>query len=273
MRCKIERISIMDAQAKTDNTVQVDAIKRRADDYLIKPKVLCESLVEHIRYVIQRKKGIEALRHNCEYFRSIVENAPCAIICISPYGQILEFNACARHLWKKDRQEITGKSFLQTCVERGERFNVYVNLRKALAGEPVNGATTKITTAQGRSDLLHWDFSPIRTEAGSIDSVIAIARRSTVAEVKIDNRLSALRLAFNPRFNDAVENILTSLAAILEKIDKLNSRAEPDTLKELADNMLSVNCRDEQIRSRKAPAIERLVLSLITGGQDTNPIP
>jgi PAS domain S-box-containing protein len=263
----------MDAQAKTDNTVQVDAIKRRADDYLIKPKVLCESLVEHIRYVIQRKKGIEALRHNCEYFRSIVENAPCAIICISPYGQILEFNACARHLWKKDRQEITGKSFLQTCVERGERFNVYVNLRKALAGEPVNGATTKITTAQGRSDLLHWDFSPIRTEAGSIDSVIAIARRSTVAEVKIDNRLSALRLAFNPRFNDAVENILTSLAAILEKIDKLNSRAEPDTLKELADNMLSVNCRDEQIRSRKAPAIERLVLSLITGGQDTNPIP
>ena len=85
----------MDAQAKTENKVKLEPIKRGADDYLIKSKALWEYLSEHIRYVIQRKKAIEALRHSSEYFRAIVENAPCAIVCISPQGRILDFNACA----------------------------------------------------------------------------------------------------------------------------------------------------------------------------------
>jgi PAS domain S-box-containing protein len=257
-------VPIIVLTATTDRDVQVEAIKRGADDYLIKSKAFCESLGEHIQYVIQHKKAIEALRHGCEYFRSIVENAPCAIVCISPEGRILEFNACAQDLWKREREEVTGKSFLQTCVERGERFNVYVDLRKALAGEPVKGASTTIAREEGRSDSLLWDFSPMRTDGASISGVIAIARESTAATVRIGNRLPAMKLTSNSEFNDTVETIMTSLAAILEKIEKINSRADPDTLKQLVDNMLSVNCEDKQTLSRKAAVVERLVLSLIT---------
>ena len=258
----------MDAQAKTDNEVQVETIKRGADDCLIKPKALCESLSEHIQYVVQRKKAIEALRHGYEYFRSIVEDAPCAIICISPQGRIVEFNACARDLWKQGRDEVTGKSFLKTCISRSERFNVYVVLRKALAGESVKIASTTITRADGRCDSLLWDFSPIRTDGESISGVIAIARESSDAMVKIDNRLPVIRLTFKAEFNNAVEAIMNSLAAILEKIEDINNRADPDTLRQLADNMRSVNCRDQQSPSRKAAAIKRLVLSLITAKAD-----
>lgn len=258
----------MDAQAKTDNEVQVETIKRGADDYLTKPKALCESLVEHIRYVIQRKKAIESLRHSCEYFRSIVENTPCAIVCISPQGRIIEFNACARDLWKQGRDEVTGKSFLKTCIGQSDRFNVYVDLRKALAGESVKRTSTTITRADGRCDSLLCDFSPIRTDGESISGVIAIAHESTAAIAGIDNRLSAMKLTSNPEFNDVAEAIMNSLTAILEKIEDINNRADPDTLKRLADNMRSVNCEDQQIPSRKATAVERLVLSLITAGAD-----
>jgi len=257
-------VPIIVLTATTDKDVQVEAIKRGADDYLITPKAFCESLGEHIQYVIQRKKAIEALRHGCEYFRSIVENAPCAIVCISPQGRILEFNACAQDFWKQEREKVTGKSFLQTCVERGDRFNVYVELRKALAGESVKRASTTITNADGRSDSLLWDFSPMRTDGASISGVIAIARESRAATVRIGNRLSAVKLTSKPDFNDTVETIMNSLAAILKKIEKINSRADPATLRQLADNMCSVNCQNRQIPSRKAVAMERLVLSLIT---------
>lgn len=261
-------VPIIVLTAPTDKEVQVEAIKRGADDYLIKGKALWASLAEHIHYAIQHKKAIEALRYSCDYFESIVQNAPCAIICISARGRIVEFNTCAQALWGQRREEIIGKSFLETCIGRGDRFNVYVNLRKVLAGQSVKRTKTLIMHADGRRDFVLWDFSPMRNGAEAISGVIATARESTGAMAKIDNRLSALRLAFNPGFNNAVGNILTSLTAILQKIEKLNSRADPDTLKHLADNMLSVNCRDKQIPSRKAAAIERLVLSLITGGQE-----
>jgi len=264
IRTSSPNVPIIVLTGTTDKKLQIEAIKRGADDYLTKPKALCESLSEHIQYAIQRKKAIEALRHSCEYFRSIVENAPCAIVCISPQGRILEFNACAQELWKQDSKEVTGKSFLQTCVERGERFNVYVDLRKALAGEPVKGSSTRITKANGRSGSLLWDFSPMRTEGASVSSIIAIARESTPAAARISNGLSAMKLSSSSQFNDTVETIMNSLAGILEKIDDINSRADRDTLKQLADNMLSVNCRDKYIPLRKAAAVERLVLSLIT---------
>ncbi len=259
----------MDAQAKTDNTVQVDAIKRRADDYLIKPKVLCESLVEHIRYVIQRKKGIEALRHNCEYFRSIVENAPCVIICISAQGKILEFNTCAQDLWKQGPDKVTGKSFLKTCVERGDRFNVYVDLRKALAGESVKRTSTTITRADGRCDSLLWDFNPMRTNGERITGVIAAAREHTDAISRNDRHSWALKHAFNTDLDDTVRTILTGLSAILEKIEDIENRADPATLKQLFHNMGPANCRDQNICVRKAAAVERLLLSLITSKAET----
>jgi len=250
--------------ATTDKEVQVEAIKRGADDYLIKGKALWASLAEHIHNAIQHKKAIEALRYSCDYFESIVQNAPCAIICISPQGRILEFNACAQDLWKKDREEVTGKSFLQTCVERGDRFNVYVDLRKALAGESVKGASTKITNADGRSDSLLWDFSPMRTNGASISSVIAIARESTAAAARIGNRLSAMKLSSNPQFNDTVEMIMNSLAAILEKIEDINKRADPDALKQLAEELCRMEITRGKIRSGKDAVMKRLVSSLIT---------
>ncbi len=258
----------MDAQAKTDNKVQLEVIKRGADDYLTKPKVLCESLGEHIRYVIQRKKAIESLRHGYEYFRSIVEDAPCAIICISPQGRIVEFNACARDLWKQARDEVTGKSFLKTCIGRSDRFNVYVDLRKALAGESVKRASTTTTRADGRCDSLLWDFSPMRTGGESISGVIAIAQEGPADMVKIDNRLSAMKLTSNPGFNDTVEAIMNSLTAILEKIEDINDRTDPNLLKRLASEL----CRSRQgqghIPPDKAAAVKRLILSLITAGAD-----
>jgi len=259
----------MDAQATTDNKVKLKPVKRDADDRLIKSKALWEFLGRHIRDAIQRKKAVEALRHGYEYFRSIVKDAPCAIICISPQGRILEFNACARDLWKQGRDEVTGKSFLETCISRSERFNVYVVLRKILAGESANRIRTTITHADGRCGSLLWDFSPMRTDGETISNVIAVARESTTAMVKIDNRLSAMKLTSNPDFNDAVETIINSLSEILEKIEDINNRTDPNLLKRLAGELCRSRKGQGRIQPDKATAVKRLILSLITTGQDT----
>lgn len=262
-------VPIIVLTATTDKEVQVEAIKRGADDYLIKGKALWASLAEHIHYAIQHKKAIEALRYSCDYFESIVQNAPCAIICISARGRIVEFNTCAQDLWRQRREEIIGKSFLETCIGQGDRFNVYVTLRKVLASQSVKKMTkTLIMHADGRRDFLLWDFSPMRNGAEAISGVIAIARESTGAMMKIDNRLSALELASNPDFDDTVEAIMNSLAAILEKIERINSSADPDTLKRLAEELCRLENTRGPLQPGKGAAMKHLVLSLITAGSD-----
>jgi len=258
----------MSAQATTDNKVKLKPVKCDADDRLIKSKAVWEFLGRHIRDAIRRKKAVEALRHGYEYFRSIVEDVPCAIICISPQGRIVNFNACARDLWKQGRDEVTGKSFLKTCINRSERFNVYVVLRKVLAGESVKRASTTIIRADGSCNTLLWDFSPIRTDDKSISGVIAIAKENAAAVVRIDNRLPAMKLTSNPEFNDTVETITNSLSGILEKIEDINNRADPKLLKRLAGELCRSRKGQRQIQPDRAAAVKRLILSLITAGAD-----
>jgi len=124
--------------------------------------------------------------------------------------------------------------------------------------------------ADGRRDFLLWDFSPMINGAEAISGVIAIARESTGAMVKIDNRLSALELASNPDFDDTVEAIMNSLAAILEKIERINSSADPDTLKRLAEELCRLENTRGPLQPGKGAAMKRLILSLITTSSDKN---
>ena len=260
-------VPIIVLTATTDKEIQVEAIKHGAD-YLIKGKALWESLGGHIRYVIEHKKAIEALRHSRDYFRSIVQNAPAAVVCINVQGRIGEFNTCAQNLWGQGAEDVSGKSFLNTCIGHGERFNVYIDLRKALSGESVKNTKTTIMHADGRRGSLLWDFNPIRNGAKKISGVIAIARESTGAMVKTGDCPAAVNLALNPDFNDTVEMVMNSLTAILEKIEEINNRADPDALKRLAKELCRLKNTRGPISPDKGAAMKRMLLSLIAAGPD-----
>ena len=260
-------VPIIVLTATTDKEIQVEAIKHGAD-YLIKGKALWESLGGHIRYAIQHKKAIEALRHSRDYFRSIVQNAPAAVVCINVQGQIGEFNTCAQNLWGQGAEDVLGKSFLNTCIGHGDRFNVYIDLRKALSGEPVKNTKTTIMHADGRRGSLLWDFNPIRNGPNKISGVIAIARDSTGAVGKIDDYTSAVKLTFNPDFDDTVEMIMNSLTAILEKIEEINNSADPDALKRLAGELCRLKNAHGPISPGKGAAMKRMILSLIAASPD-----
>jgi len=252
----------------TDKDMEVEAIKRGADDYLIKPKALCESLAEHIHYAIQRKKAIEALRDTCDHFKSIVQNAPCAIVCISPKGRILDFNAEAQRLWGCPREEVIGKSFLETCIPHGDRFNLYIDLRRALAGQSVRSTKTTLALPDGSQHSLSWDFSCMGNGDGRSPAVVAVAHDITANLLSINNRPSALKLTFNPDFKDAVDIVINSLTEILEKIEEINKCADADSLERLADEMCRSHPARGQITPHNAAAIKRLVLSLIAPDPD-----
>lgn len=258
-------VAIIVLTAETDEAIEVEAIRRGADDCLIKGMAVWESLAGHIRYAIHRKKAIEALRHNCDHFKSIVQDAPCPIICISPEGRILEFNAEAQRLWGRRREDVLGKSFLKNCVWRGDRFNLYIDLRNVLSGKSVKSTTITLTLPDGTAHPLSWDFGRTMNDNDQPAAVIAVAHELASHEAPAKHYPSSPKGGPAPSFNETADLVMNSLAAILKKLDHINKTAGAESLKQLTGNL---GRSRSEISPAHAAAVERLVLSLITANHE-----
>ena len=66
----------------------IEAVRLGAQDYLVKGSADSESITRAIRYSIERKLAVEALRKSEEYFKSITQNSSDVIIIVNKLGTI-----------------------------------------------------------------------------------------------------------------------------------------------------------------------------------------
>ena len=218
-------------------------------------------LAERLRRAIANSRSIRALKQTCKTFKSIVYNAPDAIICTTPAGRILEFNAAAQRLWRLDRTDVIGKSFLETCFDPEERPCVRAEMQKIADGRPVDEITTVLRAHTGYT-MLFWKFSSIYGN-GDTSPVIIAAAHEAAQQAEHESG----HIAFKPEFNDTVDLVLNSLCAIIERIDKINHESTPQMLDRLQESYGRLPATARNIPADKARAVERLILSLITREQ------
>jgi PAS domain S-box-containing protein len=222
-------------------------------------------LAERLRRAIANSRSIRALKQTCKTFKSIVYNAPDAIICTTPAGRILEFNAAAQRLWGRDRTDVIGKSFLETCFTPEERPHVCAEMQKIADGRPVDDITTVLRADTGDTTLF-WKFSSIYGNGDTAPVIIAAAHEAA-QQAEHDGRTESGHIAFKPEFNDTVDLVLNSLCAIIERIDKINHETTPQVLDRLQKSYGRLPATARNIPADKARAVERLILSLITQEQ------
>jgi len=70
-------------------------------------------------------------------------------------------------------------------------------------------------------------------------------------------------LAFNPDFDETVDLVLSSLSAIIERIEKVNEKSTPQMLGRLRRYYEQAETPGRGLSEQKTEAIERLILSLI----------
>ncbi len=222
-------------------------------------------LAERLRRAIANSRSIRALKQTCKTFKSILHNAPYAIICTTPAGRILEFNAAAQRLWGRDRTDVIGKSFLEMCFDPDERPHVRAEMQKIADGRPVDDITTVLRADSGDTTLF-WKFSSIYGERDTAPVIIAAAHEAA-QQGEHDNGAESGHIAFKPEFNDTVDLVLNSLCAIIERIDKINHETTPQMLDRLEKSYGRLPATARNIPADKARAVERLILSLITQEQ------
>lgn len=216
-------------------------------------------LAERLSRAIANSRSQAALKQTCKTFKSIVHNVPSAIICTTPAGRILEFNAAAERLWARDRTDVVGKSFLETCIAPEDRSRVRAEMQKIADDRPVDDITTVLKADTGDRTLF-WRFSSIYGDGDTAPVIIAAAHEAP-------HLAESDHIAFKPEFNDTVDLVLNSLCAIMERIDVINDTATPQVLDRLRKSYSHLPATARQIPVDKAHAVERLILSLITQGQ------
>lgn len=114
-------------------SIAVQAIKRGAQDYLVKDELEADTLARTLRYAIERKQAELELRASESHARAIFEAAMDCIIAVNKHLRIVDFNMAAERTTGYRRTEVIGEDVGELLFPASLRSRVYRNLKQYLS--------------------------------------------------------------------------------------------------------------------------------------------
>ncbi|MFH1883128.1 MAG: PAS domain S-box protein, partial [Planctomycetota bacterium] len=211
-----------------DEEMGLEAIRKGAEDYLIKGKSLEHILVRTIRYSLERKRVRQRLTETENRFRSVVQTAGSAIFVLSPEYRILEWNKQAERIYGRQRQEVLNKDYLQLFVPEEIRDSVATDMRKVLSGKTIKSFENSIRIRDGSRRILLWNASALFDAKGQPIGVIAVGQDITDRK-RMEDELRHHR--------EYLELIVNERTANLQEVNK-QLRNEIDDRKQIEQKLL-----------------------------------
>ena len=182
IHAKTSRIPIIILTALNDEKIGIDAVKKGAQDYLVKGQVDGRLLKRSIQYSIERKKAEEKIKS----LANIVESSNDAIITKSLDGIITSWNKGAEQVYGYSAKEILGRPIsiiepdnlkgeikqLVNEIKQGKNFKHYETSRLKKDGTIINISVT---------------VSPIIDQSGKLVAISCIG--GDITEKKIAEKL------------------------------------------------------------------------------------
>lgn len=208
-----------------DKELALEAVRKGAQDYLVKGVVDSNVLVRAINYAIERKKAEETVRLSEEKLKRIIESSPNAITITGLDGKITDVNKATLDLYGvSSKEELIGKSTIDFIADR-DRKKAMENL-----GKTVNQGLTRhmeytLLTKDGREFPAEISASVIRDVTGKPTSLVGfthdISKRKNAYE-QIKTQLNEKERHIKDLHNRARNNldvIFNLLEQQLKEID------------------------------------------------------
>jgi len=211
-----------------DEEMGLEAIRRGAEDYLIKGKSLEHILVRTIRYSLERKRVKKRLKETENRFRSVVQTAGSAIFVLSAEYRILEWNEQAEHLYGWRRHEVLNKDYLHLFVPEEIRDRVATDMKKVLSGKTIKNLENSIQIRDGSRRILLWNASALSDANGQPIGVIVVGQDITDRK-RMEDELRHHR--------EYLELIVNERTANLQKVNE-QLRNEIDDRKQIEKELL-----------------------------------
>ncbi len=192
-----------------DEETGVEAIKRGANDYLVKSKFFRDLLVRTIRYALERKQAEKALRDSEERYRTLVENIHLGITLIDADHRIIMTNLGQGRLFTKPHAEFVGKHCFREFEKRDAVCSHCPGTRAMATGQPAQSETEGMRDDGSRFPVRIQAF-PVFGDDGATKAFIEVVE-------DITERKQA---------EDALKTLNEELEATVEKLTKTNRELE-----------------------------------------------
>jgi PAS domain S-box-containing protein len=140
---RFPKIPVVVLSGIADELITVEAVRRGAQDYLVKGEITGPLVMRVMRYAIERKQIEAILRNNEARYRMLVENSPNGITLTDLEGNLLLCNKQAAQLHGYDKPEaMLGLHLFKLYAPRDQQIAL-THTQKALSeGKVINAECT-----------------------------------------------------------------------------------------------------------------------------------
>ncbi|MBI3252346.1 MAG: PAS domain S-box protein [Candidatus Omnitrophica bacterium] len=124
LNAKARHLPIVIVARSDDDALALEAVKKGAQDYLVKGVVNPRMLARVIRYAIERKRSDEALKESRERTRIIIESAGDAFFAMDENGRVTDWNRQAEVLFGFGKEEALGRPVWDLIVPASQKQSV-----------------------------------------------------------------------------------------------------------------------------------------------------
>ena len=165
--------------------IAVDALNNGADFYLNKggnPRVQFTELMNLVRHMVMKRQAVEALKHNAERFRAMIENSLDLIIILNPDGVVRYASPSVKKVLGFPVESVIGQT-LEALVHDDDKARCKPLLASASSGQET--IELRLRRGDGGFNFIEGSFSRAKDGEGRI-SIIFNARDTTKRHIAED---------------------------------------------------------------------------------------
>ncbi|WP_017315691.1 hybrid sensor histidine kinase/response regulator [Mastigocladopsis repens] len=218
-----------------DEDIALQAVAKKAQDYLVKGQITPNLLMRTIRYAMERGQIVKQLRESERRLRGIFEQTFQSMVLLTPEGIVLEINQTALNLCDSQQQDCVGKPLWELknwSHSSGNQEWFKTVIAKAADGEFVR----QELQVCGANDVIVWiDFSlkPLKDETGKVVLLIVEGRdmsdrkRAEAEVVKAweqERELNEMKSSFVSMVSHEFRNPMTVIRTAVELLELYNQQ-------------------------------------------------
>ena len=212
------KIPVVVLSGLADDATTREAVRRGAQDYLVKGEISGPMLVRVLRYAIERKQAEAVLRESEARYRALVETTPNGITLTDMDGKLLLCNqqTAALHNYESP-EDMLGISVYDLVVPSDRQLAV-LNAQKTLNEGRVINAEYTLVRKDGSQFPAEISAALLRDASGAPAGFIGITRDTTerIRALEAEKQLIKLREEFIASVSNDLRNPLFSLMGYLD---------------------------------------------------------
>jgi two-component system, sensor histidine kinase and response regulator len=227
------KIPVVVLSGLADDVTTIEAVRRGAQDYLVKGDISGPMLVRVLRYAIERKQAEAVLRESEAKYRALVETTPNGITLTDLDGKIILCNQQTADLHGYNNPDDMVGINVYELVKPADRQLALQNTQKTLKDGRVMNVEYTLIRKDGSQFLAEISATLLRDSSGAPAGFIGSTRDTTerTRALEAESRLIKLREEFIASVSNDLRNPLFSLMGYLDllrsgKVNDLNLHNE-----------------------------------------------